>query len=153
MSLASSKAPWNGYVFSITTDASVCDSFVSPAISGLSGLDLNWSLEQGKDLVLSRFRGIFGRGTKPESGSIPKDIIPYSLEWSHFQLVDDVLFHRGKTPFDKLRLVLPSQWREEAFRLLHYEMGHLGRDRTLHLFRQRFYWPGMSEVYLDDEGA
>ena len=45
---------------------------------------------------------------------------------------------------DKDRLVLPSAWYSEAFRLLHTEMGHLGRDRTLDLFKQRFFWPGMS---------
>ena len=28
---------------------------------------------------------------------------------------------------------------------LHDEMAHQGRDRTINLVRERFYWPGMTK--------
>ena len=37
--------------------------------------------------------------------------------------------------------VLPA-FRDTAFKLLHANLSHYGRDRTLHLMRERFDWPG-----------
>ena len=42
------------------------------------------------------------------------------------------------------QLVLPSAFRKQALKGLHDDMGHLGRDRTLDLTRDRFFWPYMS---------
>ena len=44
----------------------------------------------------------------------------------------------------KLQLVLPKSYRAQAIRGLHDDMGHLGRDRTLNLLRDRFFWPRMA---------
>ena len=41
------------------------------------------------------------------------------------------------------QLVLPSHFRETAFRLLHTNLGHHGRDRTIQLMKERFFWPRM----------
>ncbi len=45
---------------------------------------------------------------------------------------------------DKLQLVLPQEFRSVALQGAHDDVGHLGRDRGLHILRDRFYWPKMS---------
>ena len=42
-----------------------------------------------------------------------------------------------------LQLVLPSQFINQAIRGCHDEVGHLGNNKTLELFRERFYWTSM----------
>ena len=41
------------------------------------------------------------------------------------------------------QIVLLKKFHLLVYRELHENMGHLGVDRTLHLARQRFYWPHM----------
>ncbi|MEE4247445.1 MAG: RNase H-like domain-containing protein [Kangiellaceae bacterium] len=47
---------------------------------------------------------------------------------------------------DVFQLVLPVPYRKLALQGCHEEMGHLGRERTLQLLRERFFWPGMAEA-------
>ena len=42
------------------------------------------------------------------------------------------------------QLVLPECFRKEILKGLHNDIGHPGRDRTLSLIRERFFWPGMA---------
>ena len=37
----------------------------------------------------------------------------------------------------------PFHFKDKVLRHLHYDVGHQGRDRTLSLVRQKFYWPGL----------
>ena len=53
---------------------------------------------------------------------------------------DGILFRKTAT---RSQLVLPSKFHPLIYRELHEEMGHLGVERTLHLARNRFYWPHM----------
>nr|KAG5687852.1 hypothetical protein BaRGS_022394 [Batillaria attramentaria] len=58
------------------------------------------------------------------------------------QLADPVL-SVDVTIDDKQRnqLVLPGQYIQDVLRSLHDDGGHPGRDRTLSLLRDRFFWP------------
>ena len=44
-----------------------------------------------------------------------------------------------------MQLVLPTALRLQALKRCHDDQGHLGIERTLHLLRDQFYWPGMTE--------
>ncbi|XP_063416795.1 uncharacterized protein LOC134699038 [Mytilus trossulus] len=49
----------------------------------------------------------------------------------------------------KSQLVLPSANISVVLEALHSDMGHPGKDRTLSLIRDRFYWPGMDKDVED----
>ena len=42
-----------------------------------------------------------------------------------------------------LQLVVPQSYRVTALQGIHNDVGHPGKDKTLWLARQRFYWPGI----------
>ena len=42
------------------------------------------------------------------------------------------------------QIVLPSLQRRRVFQALHVDMGHPGRDKTIELIRQRYFWPKMT---------
>ena len=44
----------------------------------------------------------------------------------------------------KQQMVLPKAFIESVLKGLHDDMGHPGKDKTLSLLRDRFYWPGMT---------
>ena len=43
------------------------------------------------------------------------------------------------------QIVVPKDFQSTIIKSIHDDMGHPGRDKTLELARQRFYWPGMSQ--------
>ena len=45
---------------------------------------------------------------------------------------------------DVEQLVVPMNYRNDILKGLHNDVGHPGKERTLRLLRERFYWPGMS---------
>ena len=40
--------------------------------------------------------------------------------------------------------MLPQEYRCLAMKGLHNDIGHMGRDKTLDLVRDRYYWPRMA---------
>ena len=47
------------------------------------------------------------------------------------------------TGTEMLQFVLPIAFQEKALQACHDNAGHLGIERTTHLLKDRFYWPGM----------
>ena len=44
-----------------------------------------------------------------------------------------------------MELVFPTTLRLQALKGCHDDLQHLGIERTLDLFRDQFYWPGMTK--------
>ena len=38
---------------------------------------------------------------------------------------------------------MPITYRDHIFKALHSDLGHKGRDRTMSLIKQWFFWPGI----------
>lgn len=58
--------------------------------------------------------------------------------------IQGVIYRKGKVyGEERLQLLLPESLRTELFHALHDDLGHQGRDRTVSLFKERFYWSGM----------
>lgn len=41
------------------------------------------------------------------------------------------------------QLVIPNCYRKDILKGLHNDIGHPGKERTMRLLRERYYWPGM----------
>ncbi len=63
-------------------------------------------------------------------------------EWKSLRIGEDGVLRRKSG--SNLQLVLPKKYHSLVFEKLHCDLGHLGTERvTVHLARQRFYWPKM----------
>lgn len=62
-----------------------------------------------------------------------------------FQMIRGILYRKVQDKEDTIhQIVLPECYRKTALQGLHDNVGHHGRDRTLSLLRERFYWPGIT---------
>ena len=69
----------------------------------------------------------------------------YLANWEKFKLKDGVLYRTSDIKGETVeQLVLLASMRETIFSAYHDDLGHQGRDRTISLIKQRFYWPGMN---------
>ena len=74
-----------------------------------------------------------------------KDDLTMKKQFQKLKIRRGILFRNVKDEDREVeQLVLPQCFKEEVLRGLHSEVGHPGRERTLRLVRERFYWPGMS---------
>ena len=49
----------------------------------------------------------------------------------------------------RYQLVVPPKFRSQLLKALHDDVGHMGRERTLSLLRERCFWPGMTRDVAD----
>ena len=135
---------WEGYLTTFPTSPRICAQI--HALPDTS-LHVEWEVEQKKDpllrQVLLAMNSPDGRNSLPNTTSFRA----FHRDWNRFQIKEGVLYHCKSESDD--RLVVPSSHKEEAFRLLHDEMGHMGRDRTTAFLRERFYWPGLDKYVAD----
>lgn len=67
-------------------------------------------------------------------------------QWEKLKVREGVLYRETRDPVSKIKriqLVLPVSLVDEALKGVHDLAGHQGQTRTLHLARQRFFWPNM----------
>jgi len=70
--------------------------------------------------------------------------------FDHLRLKRGALYREVKTESETVsQLVLPKSLVKEALTGLHDDIGHPGRDRTMALTKERFWWPGMSKDVED----
>ena len=100
------------------------------------------------------------RGGQPPAGSDSKkenaEVVQLIREWDRLAIRDNVLLRQRLTDeHETFQLILPPEFRNQALRGLHDDVGHPGRDCTLDLVRSRFYWPftaTLIEKYVDHCG-
>ena len=66
-------------------------------------------------------------------------------EWRRLVIRDGIMYRRVQDDQRGVmeQLVLPERLRTSVKTALHDDSGHLGFERTLHMIRERFYWPKM----------
>ena len=75
----------------------------------------------------------------------------YAARQKEFTQQDNLLYLQV-TPTNSqdtvLVFVIPTADRQATIDSCHHSVGHQGRDRTLSLMKERFWWPGMSQALL-----
>ena len=117
--------------------------------------DKHWVRSQQDDPVLCHVRGWMTRlkeSTQTLSeyltGCVPDvDRLAYSRHQKNFVMRQNLLYVETCAPGTRDNLfafVVPLKKRQAALDGCHHEAGHQGRDRTLSLLREQFWWPGMA---------
>ncbi len=109
----------------------------------------DWKLEQGVDAEIKKVRDMVSHKRRPSRHQTrQEDPATQKLlsHWTKLVVQDGVLYRKCQRQEETvLQLVLPLAYRELAFQALHTYMGHQGRDRTMSLMKDRFFWPGMDK--------
>ena len=102
------------------------------------GEGIDWLVEQGKDPVIKEVL------SKLSGEVVDSDVSPGSKflwkERKHLSVINGQLMrNRTSNGRTQWQLVLPKKYWSVALRYVHDHMGHLGRDRSLELLRERYY--------------
>ena len=85
-------------------------------------------------------------GNDVDQTMVGPDFSVYAREKKNLLLIDGVL-HRKRLVDGEMcyQLILPAKFRRTALYGCHNQVGHMGRDRTIDLLKERFYWAGMTK--------
>lgn len=115
--------------------------------------DVEWAVEQRKDLVLRRVIEILQRDaslTERQRRRESRDVRKLLAYKPDLFLHQGVMYKKSKSgSITANRLVIPTHWRQEVLRLSHDEIGHLGREKTLSVARDRYFWVGLAQDVED----
>jgi transposase InsO family protein len=136
------------YVESLCFSAQAIDSddFSGQTLARFT--DRDWRLAQSRDPDLQIWIKHVNNCQRPSKQQIPASPAHLTLlrTFDHLQLVRGILHRETTIDGEKqLQVVLPSALINQVLSGLHNDIGHPGRDRTMSLLRDRFFWPGMSK--------
>ena len=148
MSVAATECPFidSVYVSEASDSTPPFTDDISEQLLQTHGLTAkDWRKALLQDLSLSFVNKCLEAGLPvPSRRSLDQAVdAKYIKEW------DKMLLSNGQ---NFLQLVLPPAFREDVFEALHDDLGHQGRDWTMSLIKQRFFWPGM-DTYIKNKVA
>jgi hypothetical protein len=110
---------------------------------------IDWFNEQSNDSTLSLVMNILRSGSLPrgKDTSTKQPVVQkYLRESNRLSIQDNILYRTVTLDGQQVKqLVIPESHRNIAMKVIHNDAGHQGKEKTLWLGRQRFYWPGMEK--------
>ena len=127
-----------------------CDTphVASEEVSGSDNLaKIDWQKEQKADSDIARVVHLRSSSSRPREEALRKEpltVQKYLREWGKLHLKGGILYRTATLDGQTVeQLVVPSSFRARAMRGIHDDAGHQGKEKTLWLAKQRFYWPGL----------
>lgn len=100
---------------------------------------------QRQDPVLGKWVRAVTYNTFPADYDYSREDRIMRKTFHSLKLIRGILYREIKDGDNVIQqMVLPKVYHNMVLTSLHNEVGHPGRDRTLSLIRERFYWPGMT---------
>ena len=138
------------FVLNYALSEDVLDAEEEESMIGFS--DRDWRKIQDRDSVLR----VWIRAVREERRPVKKsldyhpDHMYFNKIFDHLCLVRGVLYREVEISGEKRKqLVIPKTFVRNVLTRLHNDQGHPGRDRTLSLIKDRFYWPGSTKDVED----
>ena len=126
----------------LSPSAVSCATHVSYPVS------LDWKQEQSRDPDIEIVRELVSTGIQPSDRQRKKQspvVLRLLSHWDTLSVKEGVLYKVSKVCDEKRdRVVIPKHKYQEVLSLIHDDMGHLGRDKTLSLAQERFFWIGLT---------
>ena len=128
---------------------------VSPSIAQCQAMsigdnvtEVDWKDEQSKDPDIKRMIELLKQGKRPDDKQRHNEtagVMRLISHWDSLIVKKQVLYKKSHF-YDSIvtRLVVPRQMQDEVLRRTHEEIGHLGRDKTLSIAQERFFWIGLA---------
>ena len=128
----------------------VLPTAVSQAVCVDSVRKVDWPVEQRKDGELNRVTSIVEKGQKLTNRQRRKEsrgVMRLLSYWSQLRMIDNVLYRvsTAVTGEEVFRVIVPRHLQQEVLSITHENCGHLGRDKTLSLAEDRYFWVGLSD--------
>ncbi|KAK3106463.1 hypothetical protein FSP39_020529 [Pinctada imbricata] len=137
------------YIECLPTSPDVLDIHVSK-LPEMPYIDIRF--EQQNDPDVSLWLDFVFHNFKPHKDQYPSSMF-HNIMFQNFDrlTIQKGILYRETTINDrkKLQQVLPHAIISDVLYYIHNTLGHQGRDRTLSLIKDRFFWPGMSKDVED----
>ena len=117
------------------------------SITVLPDTTVDWALEQRKDPDLLRVIQLIECGVQPterQRRKEPSGVMRLLSHWSSLSIKGKVLYKSSSVcDIPAMRVVIPVSHRQQVLTMVHDDHGHLGKDKTLSLAQERFFWVGL----------
>ena len=101
---------------------------------------------QREDKTIGKWvRAVIDKNLPHKSVKLSKEDLMIKKKFNSLKMIRGVMYREIQINDEMVnQLVLPECYRNSVLKGLHTDIGHPGKERTLSLIRERFYWPNMT---------
>jgi len=103
---------------------------------------VDWQSEQQQDNTIARVIKIVEQNVHVNARHENNHVLRLLRQRKCLHVKNGVLIRLSN---GREQIVLPAAFKEKVLTLAHSDMAHQGRDKTLSICQDRFFWPGMAE--------